>query len=108
MNDEVGSAITLHRSSFIVHRFMEGCDHIEIQRLAGAARLLGAIQNRNLVDRWRQNPEEVFDRKRSEQADLDDTDLLAARHEVLRGLFGSLSSRAHSDDDTLGIRRTHI
>ena len=77
--------------------------HVQIERLAHAARLLGAIQHRERAHRGRQGRQEGLGRERAVEPDLEDTDLLAVPREVLDRLLGGLPSRAHDDDHALGI-----
>ena len=51
----------------------------------------------------RQRRQEVLDGEGPEQADLDQADLLAARHHPLDRLVRDLGARAHHDDDALGL-----
>ncbi len=61
-----------------------------------------------LLHRAGQRGDEVLDRERPVQADLEHADLLAARDEVLDGFLGGFRARAHEDDDALGIRRADV
>ncbi len=56
----------------------EAGDHVEVERLAGAARLLGAIEHGHPVHGRRQGPDEVLDREGAVEPHLHHADLLAA------------------------------
>ena len=83
-------------------------EHVEVQRLAERARLLGAVEHGQGPDRLRQRRHEVLRREGPIKADLDEAHLLAGPHEVQGGLVRRFAPRAHHDDDALGVRRTHV
>ena len=79
-----------------------GNDVLE-QGLAGSAELLGAVENRDRLDGRRKRRDEMIDRERAEQPDLDNADLLTGLDQRVDGLFNGLAARTHDDDDTLGV-----
>ncbi len=81
----------------------EGREDVLVQRLARGARLLGAVEDGDGLDRLRDGAEEGLHGEGPEEPDLDEAHLLAARHEVLDGFVGRLGARAHDDDDALGV-----
>ncbi len=52
--------------------------------------------------------QEMFQRERPHQADLQHADLLALRGEVVDGLVDRFCAGAHDDDDFFGIGRAFI
>ena len=85
-------------------RLAERADHVEVERLADRARLLGAVEHRDRAHRGGQRRDEVLDRERPEQPHLQHADLLAVGDEVLDGLVRDLGARAHHHDHALGLR----
>ena len=63
-------------------RFGERGRHVEIERIAGRAGLLRAIEHGEVRTRLRQRGEERAARERAIQPDLQDADLLAAGDEM--------------------------
>ena len=83
-------------------------DHVLIHRLASAARLFRAIQNRDGLDRLGQRGHQMVHRERSEEAHLDHADLLALLGQHIHGLVHDLGAGSHDHDHALGIRRAHV
>src|ERR1041384_7774353 len=77
-------------------------DDVEVQRLAARARVLGAIEHRDLLDGRRQRGDEALAVEGAIKAHLEDADLFAQR---IHGLVRGLAAGAHEDDDALGVRR---
>ena len=77
--------------------------HIQQQRLAGGARLLGAVEHRDRPHRRRQRVDETVHRERPVEADLDQADLLAPCDEMVDDLVRALGARAHHHHDPLGL-----
>ena len=97
-----------HRGLAGGEAFGQGGDDVLIQRLADAARFLGAVQHGNALHRRRQRLQEVLDGERPHQAHLQHANLAALRGEVVHGLLNCFCARAHDDDDVLGIRRAFV
>ena len=81
---------------------------IEVERLADRARLLRTVEDGDLLDRLRQNLEEMLERERTIEMHGKKADLFTLGIEIIHGFAGRLTDRAHSDDDALGILRTVI
>ena len=58
---------------------LEGSDHIQVQRLADGAGLLGSVEDGDLLDGIRNCLDQVLCAERSVESDLHDTDLAALR-----------------------------
>ena len=95
----VASADDLHVPTALDH----GVDGVEVKRLAGRSRLLGAIHRRDDLRARRQCIDEMGDTERPIEADLDHADLLAGGDEVVDGLVGDLGRRTHHHDHALGV-----
>ena len=87
---------------------MEAADDIQVQRLADAAGLLGAVHDGDLGDRFGNGGGQLLGHERAIQANLHQTDLLAVRVQVIDDLFGHVADGAHSHDDAVGIRRAIV
>ena len=87
---------------------LEGGHDVEIERLAERARLLGAVEHRNLLDRLRQRSNQMLRRERTVETDLDEADLLTLRGQVVDDLLGGVADRAHRDDDLLRVARAVV
>ena len=83
-------------------------DDVEVQRLAEGAGLLRAVEDCDLLCRGRDRFDQLVRTERAVQADLDDTDLLAFRAQVVDDFFRYVADRAHRDDHAVGIRRAVI
>ncbi len=55
----------------------QGVDHVQVQRLAGRARLLGAVEHGQRLDGLGKRVDEMLDAERPVQPDLEHADLLA-------------------------------
>ena len=84
------------------------CTDSQIQRIAGGAHFLAAIQNGDLLHRCGQGLQEVFGGERIEQVDLQITDLLALCVQIGNSLTGRTADRTHRHDDPFGVRRAII
>ena len=78
--------------------------HVEVERLADGAGLLGAVEDGDRADGAGEGGREVLHRERPDEPDLEDADLLALRHEVVDRLVRDLGARAHQHDHALGLR----
>jgi hypothetical protein len=76
---------------------------VEVQRLAGGARLLRAVEDGDPAGARGQRRQEVLDRERAEEANLHHSDALAARGQPLDGLTGRLGPGAHHHQHVLGL-----
>ncbi len=82
---------------------VEGGDDILIQGLTDGAGLLGAVHDGDLGAGLGQHVDEVLDRERTEQADLDQADLLAVSVQVVDDLLERVAEGAHADHDAVGV-----
>ena len=85
-----------------------GIDTIQVQWLAGAARLLGPIQGGDDFGRLGQRVDKMLDAKRAIEAYLEHTHFFAALHQVLNCLVSRLSAGSHDDDHPFRIRSADI
>ncbi len=81
---------------------------VEVERVAGGAHLLGAVEDRDGSDSRRQSRDKPLHIERPVEVDLNEADLLAARVQVIDGLLDAARDGAHRDDDSLGVRGTVI
>ena len=82
--------------------------HIQIQRFAQGARLLGAVEHRNALHGFGQRGDQVFRREGAIQAHLDQADLVARGVHVVHRLLDGFAHGAHGDDDALGVAGTIV
>ena len=82
----------------------ESREHGEIERFAGGAGLLGAIEHAEGADGGGQGAEEGGDGERLKKADGDDADAAAVGVEMFGGGLDRLDAAAHAHDDVLGLR----
>ena len=89
------------------HRFKPAAaqrrHHIQVQRLADGARLLGAVQHGDGFDRIRQGAQQMLPGEGAVQPHLDEARLLAVGPLVVDDLLDGLAHRAHRHDDLLGV-----
>src|ERR1044072_2160249 len=78
--------------------------HVEVERVARRAGLLGSVEYGNGARARRQRGEERITRERAVESYLEHADLLPAPREVFHRLVHRLGARAHDDDYTLGLR----
>ncbi len=83
-------------------------DHVEVERLAHGARLLGPVEHRDRSGARRQGGEEVQRRERPVEVDLNRTHPLASGGKVTHGLARGLRARAHQHDHPLGVRMAEV
>ena len=83
-------------------------DNVQIKRLALGARLLGAVEDSNLLCGLRDRSEQLVRTPRTVQADLDQADLFAVRVEVIDNFLCYVADRAHRDDHAVSIRRAVV
>ena len=94
-----------HDLALAVHvRLAERGDHVEEQRLAERAGLLGAVQHRDPPHARGQRGDQGLGRERPVQAHLHHADALAALVERGHGLADGLRAGAHHDHHPLGVR----
>jgi hypothetical protein len=82
--------------------------HIEVQRLARRARLLGPVQHRDGAHGRGQGRHQLLGRERPVQAHLEQAHRLARRRQDLDRLLCGARGRAHQDHHPLGIRRPDV
>ena len=91
-----------------VLRLAQGRQHVQVERLADGARLLGAVEHADRPDALRQRGDELPDRERAVEADLHHPHLLAPGDQPVHRLVSRLGTRAHQDDDALGLRMADV
>ena len=89
-------------------RAVESSAYIEVQRLALGARLLRAIEHRDLLDGFRQLLQEVLHGERAVEMHVQQADLLALSIQVIHNLLRRLADGAHRDDHAIGILRAIV
>ena len=77
--------------------------HVEVQRLAQGAGLLGAVEDRKLFAARGDRRDQLVRAERAVQAHLHEADLLTLRAEVIDDFFRHVADRAHRDDHAVGI-----
>ncbi len=83
-------------------------DHILVERLAGRAGFLRAVEDRDPSHRGGHRRDERLGRERPEQPDLHGADPLAARDQGLDRLLDGAATRPHEQDDALGLGMPHV
>ncbi len=91
------------RDQAVGHGLTEGGADVVVERLAHGARLLGAVEDGDLLGGLRQGLGKGGDIERQEETDLDQADFLALGDQVLNQLVHGVAGRAHHDDDAFGI-----
>ena len=81
---------------------------ILIERLAGASHLLGAVKHRDGFAACRDRLKETADIEGTVQVNLQETDLLPARVEIIHSLFDAAGNGPHCDDDAVRVRSSVI
>ena len=79
-------------------------NNIHIQRFADGARLLGAVENSNLLCGCRNGGSELFAAERTIQANFDKTDLFTLCGQVIDDFFRNVADGAHGNNYAFGIR----
>ena len=87
---------------------LSGGDDIDVERLAGGARFLGAIQHGQVLCRLGEGGKEMFNREGPIEMDLEHAHFFAALREVLHGFLRGFGAGAHHDDHALRIRGAHV
>ncbi len=77
--------------------------HVEIERLARSARLLGAVEHSDALRGGGDSSEKMLRRERTEQMNAHQTHLLALGHQMVYGFLSGLCARTHGDDHALGL-----
>ena len=80
----------------------------QVERLAGGARFLGAVEDGDGVHGLGEGGDEGFDGEGPEEADFEEADLFAGGEHGFHGLVGHFGAGAHDDDDALGIGRAEV
>ena len=75
-----------------------------VQRLANRADLLDAVQNSDFLHRLGHGGHQMLAGEGTEQVYLQEAHLLALGVQVIDDLLGAAAHRAHSHDNTLGVR----
>ena len=88
--------------------FPQGVAHVQIQRLAGSAGLLGAVQNGQALAGSGNLLQQTLHGEGTEQVDLNEADLLAALHQIINNLQQGLADGAHSHHNALSIGSTVV
>ena len=88
--------------------FPQSVAHIQIQRLAGSAGLLSAVQNGQALAGSGNLLQQTLHGEGTEQMDLNEADLLAALHQIINNLQQGLADGAHSHHNALSIGSTVV
>ena len=83
-------------------------DHVLIERLAGCAWLLGAVQHGQALDSRRQCGDEMLDAPGPRQMHLEDAHFFALADQMVDRLLGGLGGRAHDHHHPFGVGRAHV
>ena len=83
---------------------LEGCNYIEVQRLAEGTRLLCSVEYGDLLNCCRDSGSECGGNERSVQSYLYKADLSALLEQVVDGLLDGVAYGAHCYDNFLGVR----
>ena len=78
-------------------------DHVQVQRIAQSAGLLGAVQHRNLLGGGGDGGDQLVRAEGAVQADLHQADLLALGVQVVDDLLSHVADGAHGDDDAVRV-----
>ena len=89
-------------------RLGDGGDDILEERFTDRPGLLAAVEHRDRSHGVGERVEQRIDRKRSEQSDGGDADLLAVGHQLGHRLADRAGARTHHHDDPLGVRSTFV
>ena len=89
-------------------RLVQCVDAIQVERLARAARLFGAIEHRDRLDARRESFGESLHVKRPIQPHLEHADFLSARRQIIDRLVRRIAARAHQHNHALGVRRAVV
>ncbi len=92
----------------VAHSFTDGGADVLVERLTEGTRLLGPIKHGNFLDRSRERLGQGLGRQRHEQADLEQTDLLALRDQIVDQFMGGIATGTHHDDNPLGVGSADI
>ena len=87
---------------------LEGCDCVQIERVADCTRFLDAVEHRDLLHRCRNRFHEIGYGERTVEDDLECAYLFAAGVEVADGFVDGFSCRTHRDNDAFRIRITDV
>ena len=84
--------------------FMDGSDHIQVERFAAGTGFFGAVEHGDHFDGGRKGFEQMLDRERPVQVHGDHARLFAPFLFRTRGsFFGRFCAGAHDDDHPFGI-----
>ena len=96
------------RGFTIHHTFTNGSHHILVERFAGAARLFGAVEDGNRLDRGRQGGDKQFTGKGTIEADFEQTNFFALFAQIAHRLFHRFSAGPHENNHPLSIGCANI
>ena len=82
--------------------------NIQIEGLADGAGFLGSVENGEALDGVGQLVDEILADEGTIESDLEQTDLLARRVQVVDDLLCAVADGAHGNDDVLGIGSTVV
>ena len=82
--------------------------YVFIQRFAGSARLLGAVEHGKDLHRLGQGSGQMLRGERTIQMDLDHADLLASGAQVIHHFQNGLTHGAHRNDHAVGVGSTVV
>jgi len=101
-------AVTSADDGPVVAPVLEYRADVEVERFAEGAVLLRPVEDGDLLDRVGYGLQEVLGRERAVEADDHQSDLLAARVQVVDRLHGGLRAGAHHDDDAVRVGRAVV
>ena len=88
--------------------FDERRAHVLVERIAEAAGLLGAVEHGDHLGRGGHDLEKRIRGERTEQAHLDQANLLALGVQVVDHFLDGFARGAHGHDDAVGVGRAHV
>src|SRR5699024_8260757 len=81
---------------------VDSSQHVQIQRLANGAGLLGAVQHGDLLYSLGQNFQQVLGHEGTIQVNLDQAHFFAGGIQVVDDFLNGLAGGTHGDDDLVG------
>ena len=89
-------------------RFVQCCQHIQIKRLAQAARLFGTVEHCHDGRCFRKGCHKGTRVERTVEPDFEQTKLFAGKRKPLDCFFHSTRARTHHHDQAFRIRRAYV
>ena len=89
-------------------RFGDDGDDVLVERLAGRAWLLGAVEDGDFADGFGEGCQESLGGEGPVKADFEQSQLFALSIQRVDGLFDRAGAGAHEDDDAVGVGRAVV